>query len=333
MVPTIFLQTFVIGVCVAGFVTVVVLNQLSRSRLERLGIGIVIVGVAYFAATALQKASTSQVVPPLASNPAMKASSPSPPSKQTEATSQPAASPKSETMGEPEVVSLPVTGAPSEPVASPEPKQPCRGLCAEVLYDGPTAAGGVINPRDIMAKELSDTGFEILVGGAASLMSMPESTPSAPTQTVQEHPRQHDRVITGSPSGLTVKEIFEYVRKSQQGELIEAPAPASHFQFLPTLLFAATPPKGILAIVAMRASMRHLNENQGIFSTEANMQIAAVTSEGRRIQRLVLMAGPETVRGFGLDWERAEEASLKDILAKMCPAFAKDLQGKLAGEQ
>jgi len=79
--------------------------------------------------------------------------------------------------------------------------------------------------------------------------------------------------------------------------------------------------------------MRHLNENQGIFSTEAHMEIAAVTSEGKRIQSVVMMAGPETVRGFGLDWDRAEETALKDISAKMCPAFAKDLYQKLTGNK
>jgi len=69
MVPTIFLQTFVIGVCVAGFVAVVLTNQLKLNLPKRLGLGIVIVGLAYFVATALQKTSTSQVAPPLASNP------------------------------------------------------------------------------------------------------------------------------------------------------------------------------------------------------------------------------------------------------------------------
>jgi hypothetical protein len=82
-------------------------------------------------------------------------------------------------------------------------------------------------------------------------------------------------------------------------------------------------------VVAMRASMRHLNENQGIFSTEAHMEIAAVASNGKKIQSVVMMAGPEMVRGFGLDWDRAEETALKDISAKMCPAFAKDLYQKL----
>jgi hypothetical protein len=46
-----------------------------------------------------------------------------------------------------------------------------------------------------------------------------------------------------------------------------------------------------------------------------------------------MMAGPETVRGFGLDWDRAEETALKDISAKMCPAFAKDLYRKLTGNK
>jgi hypothetical protein len=79
--------------------------------------------------------------------------------------------------------------------------------------------------------------------------------------------------------------------------------------------------------------MQHLNERQGIFSTEANMQIAAVNSDGKRIQSVVLMAGPEMVRGFGVDWERAEEAALKDISTKMCPSFAKNLYQKLTGNK
>jgi hypothetical protein len=130
-----------------------------------------------------------------------------------------------------------------------------------------------------------------------------------------------------------VKEIFDFVRKAQQGEWMNGPAPTGGFLSLSTPLYAASPPVHGFVVVAMRASMRHLNENQGIFSTEANMQIAAVTSRGKNIQSVVMMAGPETVRGFGLDWDRAEEAALKDISAKMCPAFAKDLYQKLTGNK
>jgi hypothetical protein len=83
----------------------------------------------------------------------------------------------------------------------------------------------------------------------------------------------------------------------------------------------------------MHASMRRLREYQGIFSTEAQMEIVAVTAHGKRIQSVVSMAGPESARGFGLDWEQAEEKALREISAQMCPAFAKELHQKLAGDK
>jgi hypothetical protein len=130
-----------------------------------------------------------------------------------------------------------------------------------------------------------------------------------------------------------VKEIFDFVRKAQQGMWMNAPQPTSGFLSFSTPLYAAAPPALGLVVVAMRASMQHLHETQGIFATEANMQIVAITSDGKRVQAVVMVAGPETVRGFGLDWDRAEETALKDISTKMCPAFAKDLYQKLIGNK
>ena len=46
------------------------------------------------------------------------------------------------------------------------------------------------------------------------------------------------------------------------------------FSLLSTPLFAASPPTRGLVVVAMRAAMRHLNENQGIFSTEAKCKLS-----------------------------------------------------------
>ena len=63
------------------------------------------------------------------------------------------------------------------------------------------------------------------------------------------------------------------------------------------------------------------------------MEIAAVTSDGKNIQSVVMMAGPEMVRGFGRDWDQAEETGLKEVSEKMCPAFAKGLYEKLTGSK
>jgi hypothetical protein len=127
-----------------------------------------------------------------------------------------------------------------------------------------------------------------------------------------------------------VKEIFDFVRKAQQGALVEEPGAAGGLQFLSTPLFAATPRFAAQVVIAMRASMRRLREYQGIFSTEADMEIIAVTSHGKKIQSIVTMSGPGTVRGFGLDWEQAEQKALSEISSQMCPAFAKQLKQKLA---
>jgi hypothetical protein len=139
--------------------------------------------------------------------------------------------------------------------------------------------------------------------------------------------------VPRSPSGLTVKEIFDFVRKAQQGTQIGEPQPPGSFQFLSTSLLDARTRAGAQVVVAMRASMRRLREYQGIFSTEAQMEIVAVTADGKTIQSVVSMAGPESARGFGLDWEQAEEKALREISAQMCPAFARKLRQKLAQEQ
>lgn len=332
-----FLQGFVLTVCAGGFVTVVLGNALKVRWPLRVLLGVIFAALAYYTAGNLQRGSppVTKESPPV-SSPAPPAQNPTQTAsiKQTEAAGQPTAPLEKQTAGALELASLPIKEASSEPGGFPEPRKPCRTLCAEVLYEGPTAAAGVINPRDIMAKELSDAGIEVLLAGAAAPpKSTREAAPAAPAPPARENPVPHETVVPRSPGGLTVKEIFDFVRKAQQGEWINAPEPASSFLSLSTPLFAASPPTRGLVVVAMRAAMRHLNENQGIFSTEANMQIAAVTSDGKRIQSLVMMAGPETVRGFGLDWDRAEETALRDISSKMCPQFAKDLQQKLAGEK
>jgi hypothetical protein len=126
-----------------------------------------------------------------------------------------------------------------------------------------------------------------------------------------------------------VKEIFDFVRKAQQGARVEEPQTPASFRFLSSALFAATPRSSAQVVVAMRASMRRLREYQGIFSTEADMEIIAVTAHGKKIQSVVTMSGPGTARGFGLDWEQAEQKALSEISSQMCPAFAKQLQQKL----
>ncbi len=334
MVPTLFLQIFVLGVCVAGFVAVVVTNQLNLNLPKRVGLGIVIVSLAYFVATALQKASTSQVAPPLVSNATTKEVPPSTPPNQT-------ATPDQRTekaVGGPGSV-IPVSNptensAPSEATVADSMGPTSNSLRVEVLYEGPTAAGGVINPRDIMSKELGDAGFEVVLTGATpSRKPAREPAPAAPVPPPTANPADHPRMVLQSPSGLTVKEIFDFVRKAQQGEWMNGPEPTGGFLSFSTPLFAASPRAPGFVVVAMRASMRHLNENQGIFSTEANMEIAAVTSDGKKIQSVVMMAGPEMVRGFGRDWDQAEETGLKEISEKMCPAFAKDLHEKLIGNR
>jgi hypothetical protein len=317
----------------------VFVNPLHRSWPERLGIGALIVCLAYIVAVKLQKASTSAVSPAVTSTapttapitPSVTAPITSPPAQKNEGTSQPA--PDKQTAGAPELASLGVNGASAEAAPLPDPRKSCRAPCAEVLYEGPTAAGGVINPRDIMAKELGDAGFDVILGGPMVSPGSPRaSTP--PPQTAPPSPSvPPDTVTPQAPSGLTVKEIFDFVRKSQEGDWMRAPSTWAAALSFSTLVYAASPSSPRLVVVAMRASMQHLNDRQGIFSTEANMQIAAVNSDGKRIQSVVMMAGPETVRGFGLDWDRAEETALKDISAKMCPQFAKDLQQKVAGEK
>jgi len=329
----------VLGVCVAGFVAAVLLNQMKLTLPKRFGLGIVIVGFAYFVAVKLQKPSTPAVSAAVTSTaptaapiaPQVTAPVTSPPAQQNQATSQPA--PDNQAAGTPELASLGMNGASTEAAPLPDPRKSCRAPCAEVLYEGPTAAGGVISPRDIMAKELGDAGFDVILGGGLLSPGSPRgSTP--PAQTAPPNPPvPPGTVMPQTPSGLTVKEIFEFVRKSQQGQWMRAPSTWAASLSFSTLVYAASPSSPRLVVVAMRASMQHLNDRQGIFSTEANMQVAAVNSDGKHIQSVVLMAGPDTVRGFGLDWDRAEEAALKDISAKMCPQFAKDLQQKVAGEK
>ncbi|MGB7591977.1 MAG: hypothetical protein WCD04_10235 [Terriglobia bacterium] len=219
-----------------------------------------------------------------------------------------------------------------------EPSNPNR---VEVLYEGPTAAGGVVSPKDAMAKELSDAGFEVLLtGSSASEEPSRKPGPSAqvlgPVAPAPPGPgpaAQPEPAVSRPPSGLTVKEIFDFVRKAQQAAQVGEPRPPGAFGFLPTPLFAATPAIRPQIVVAMRASMRRLREYQGIFSTQADMDIVAVTAHGKRIQSIVSMSGPGSVRGFGLDWEQAEQKALSEISSQMCPVFAKHLHEKLTGNK
>ena len=60
------------------------------------------------------------------------------------------------------------------------------------------------------------------------------------------------------------------------------------------------------------------------------MEIAAVAASGKKIQSVVTIAGPESARGFGLDWEQAEQKALGNLSSQMCPPFVRKLQEKLA---
>ena len=143
----------------------------------------------------------------------------------------------------------------------------------EVLYDGPTAAGGVINPKDMMSKELNDAGFQVLVTAPVSQSFQPErseaaqaSRPATAVPPAAGNAAQPTPAASQPPAGLTVKEIFDFVRKAQQGTRVEEPQPPGGFPFLASPLFAASPVLPAQLVVAMRASMRRLREYQGIFS-------------------------------------------------------------------
>jgi hypothetical protein len=189
-----------------------------------------------------------------------------------------------------------------------------------------------------MSKELSDAGFEVLLAGTIGTPESPHErapagrlppavTAAAPTTGGTPQPGP---TVSQPPSGLTVKEIFDFVRKAQQGSRVEEPKLPGSFQFLSRPLLAATPAIRAQVVVAMRASMRRLREYQGIFSTQADMEIVAVTTHGKKIQSIVTMSGPGSARGFGLDWDQAEQKALSEISSQMCPAFVKQLQQKLA---
>jgi hypothetical protein len=205
----------------------------------------------------------------------------------------------------------------------------------EVLYEGPTAAGGVLSPKDIISKELSDAGFDVLVTNdiisqtppAASPRSHATPTDKSPVPAASPSPPKPDR--SQSPAGLTVKRIFDFVRSVQQGK---TPAPRSSLApryFLPAGFAPdASPGSADRIVVAIRCSLRRIRGFQGIFSTEAQMQIAVVSAEGKNLRSLVLMVGPDKARGFGNDWEQAEEEALRAISSKLGSELATKLRAK-----
>jgi len=349
----VFLQYFVMTVCAFGFGYLVLLNNAKLALFKRVTLGVIFTVVAFFAAWTMQRipAPTTEVssraASPLPSAPEPSRTAVTNPANaepqglphpQGQLGTEPPAPSKSKAPSSPFVQEVSAVAEPSSPSAQEASAvADAPGfLRVEVLYDGPTAAGGVVNPKGIMAKELIDAGFQVLMpGGPASLATRPEPAPAtpaarplAPAPLATSEPAPSQPAVPRPPSGLTVKQIFDFVRKAQQGKLDEEP-PGSFLSFA-TPLFAASPRTPGFVVVAMRASMRHLNDNQGIFSTEAHMEIAAVISDGKKVQSVVMMAGPEMVRGFGLDWEQAEEKALREISAQMCPAFVRKLREKLA---
>ena len=352
----VFLQYFVMTVCAFGFGYLVLLNNAKLALFKRVTLGVIFTVVAFFAAWTMQRipAPTTEVssraASPLPSAPEPSRTAVTNPANaepqglphpQGQLGTEPPAPSKSKAPSSPSVQEVSAVAEPFLP--SPQEVSAAADspgfLRVEVLYDGPTAAGGVVNPKGIMAKELIDAGFQVLMpGGPASLATRPEPAPSAPAARplapaplVTSEPAPSQPAVPRPPAGLTVKQIFDFVRKAQQGKLGEEP-PGSFLSFS-TPLFAATAPAAAQVVVALRASLRRLREYQGIFSTEAQMEIVAVTAGGKRIQSVVSMAGPESARGFGLDWEQAEEKALREISAQMCPAFARKLRQKLAQEQ
>jgi hypothetical protein len=211
----------------------------------------------------------------------------------------------------------------------------------EVLYEGPSAAGGVVSPKDIMAKELSDAGFEVLLSGPGAsggladefTPAVPSRGPAAPPTAQPPAPPAAELVVSRSASGLTVKQIFDFVRSVQQGKPVSRTQPPGALQFMPSRAFTLPATTPAQVVIAMRCSLRRLRESQGIFSTEAQMQIVAVRAAAGRIQTVITMMGPDKARGFGLDWEQAEEKALREVSAQMCPAFAKKLRQKLVEEK
>ena len=332
-----FLQYFVLAVCAFGFGYLVLLNNAKLAPSTRIILGVIFTVVAFFAAWTMQRISAPTTEVSSHTSPPLHQPSGTPVTNPANAEPQGLSQPKGQSASEPPAPSKseePSSLSAEEASAVTESREFSR---VEVLYDGPTAAGGVVNPKDMMAKELSDAGFQVLMpDGPASEGTGPEpartapaSRPPAATPQAARQSAPAEPSVPRSPSGLTVKEVFDFVRKAQQGKLSEEPERLGAFQFLSTTLLAATPPAAGVVVVAMRASMRRLREYQGIFSTEAQMDIVAVTADGKRIQRVVTMEGPESARGFGLDWEQAEEKALREISSQMCPAFAKKLRERV----
>lgn len=340
-----FLQGFVIVVCAYGFQQLVLANVAKLSASRRVALGVMFTAVAFFAALFIQRISTppsgtaSQIAPV---GPPSTQAQPSKPPEQIGSGPQSSQNSGDQARGGAPQVSAGAKMHSAVPQEETTTSEPANFNGIEVLYDGPTAAGGVVNPRDIMAKELSEAGFEVLLNVGRVSEEAPHAVASRtpnpaveiPSLPASRGPVPSNPVVSRSPSGLSVKEIFDFVRKAQQGRLIDEPVPHHEFQFpdAPVLFAIETNFSGHV-VIAMRASMRHLREFQGIFSTEVQMEIVAVATRGRTVQTVIAMAGPENARGFGLDWEQAEQKALSEISSQMCPPFAKRLREKLGGEK
>ena len=207
----------------AGFVAAVLLNQMKLTLPKRFGLGIIIVAFAYFVAVKLQKPSTPSVsaaATPTVSTaapitPPLTAPTTLPTAQKSQGTSP--ATLDNQAGGTAELASLGMNGASAEAAPLPDPRKSCRAPCAEVLYEGPTAAGGVVSPRDIMAKELGDGGFDVILGGSLVSPGLPRGSRHQPRQRLRAGSVPPDTVTPQAPSGLTVKEFSNLSASPSKG--------------------------------------------------------------------------------------------------------------------
>jgi hypothetical protein len=329
------LQTLLLTVIAGGIVVLLFPSQMKLHWLPRIVFALVLVVFGFYAVRYGRSVSIST---PIVSKIGSEQGPPAPiglktsPITQTEITAQPAVPEVKQPVKVPALASPQTNGVSTSPAVLEDPTESCRALCAEVVYEGPTAADDLINPGDAMAKELNNAGFQVLLGMAASESDL-QPLSIATRRPVMANPSKRETIPRPRASGATVEEILAFIHADRHSEWRNEPEPRSVSPSLSTLLYAMPIPVRGLVVIAVRASMQHLNETNGIFSTEANMEIADVVYENRKIQSIVLMAGPEMDRGFGLDWARAEESALKEISTIMCPPFAQNLRRKLEGER